>query len=104
LAVPRLRDEGGRYGDLTIELAATLAATGTPVSAAERHKLQAPPEAMNMPTDLGLRVVELQPYPSQAKDNEGVGGRTDHRTLPRRARCRPLSSSFVSSSVEARAL
>jgi hypothetical protein len=44
-------DMGGEHGELTIELAATLAATGTPVSAAERDELQALLEAMGMPTD-----------------------------------------------------
>lgn len=47
----RLMDMGGEYGELTIELAATLAATGTPVSAAERDELQALLDAMGMPTD-----------------------------------------------------
>jgi len=47
----RAMDGGGEYGELTIELAATLAATGTPVSAAERDELQALLDAMGMPTD-----------------------------------------------------
>jgi hypothetical protein len=58
----RAMDGGGEYGELTIELAATLAATGTPVSTAERDELQALLDAMGMPTDpiQRLTVVELQ--------------------------------------------
>jgi hypothetical protein len=42
---------GGEYGELTIELAASLAADNTPVTAAERDELLALLEAMDMPTD-----------------------------------------------------
>lgn len=47
----QLMDEGGEYGELTIELAASLAAHQTPVTAAERDELLALLEAMDMPTD-----------------------------------------------------
>ena len=43
--------DGGEYGELTIELAASLAAHHTPVTAAERDELLALLEAMQMPTD-----------------------------------------------------
>lgn len=42
---------GGEYGLLTIELAASLAAHKSPVTAAERDELLALLEAMHMPTD-----------------------------------------------------
>ncbi len=42
---------GGEYGELTIELAASLAAHHTPVTAAERDELLALLQAMGMPTD-----------------------------------------------------
>ena len=42
---------GGEYGELTIELAASLAANGTPVTPDERDELRALLAAMNMPTD-----------------------------------------------------
>jgi hypothetical protein len=44
-------NEGGEYGELTIELAASLAAHQVPVTAAERDELRALLEAMDMPTD-----------------------------------------------------
>jgi hypothetical protein len=44
-------DGGGEYGELTIELAASLAAQHSPVTAAERDELRALLEAMSMPTD-----------------------------------------------------
>jgi hypothetical protein len=44
-------NEGGEYGELTIELAASLAAHNTPVTAAERDELLALLEATDMPTD-----------------------------------------------------
>ncbi len=44
-------DEGGEYGELAIELAASLAAHHVPVTAAERDELLALLEAMEMPTD-----------------------------------------------------
>jgi hypothetical protein len=46
-----LMDGGGEYGEMTIELAAALAANGTPVTAAERDELLALLEAMRMPTE-----------------------------------------------------
>jgi hypothetical protein len=51
LEIIELMDEGGEYGELTIELAASLAAHHTPVTAAERDELLALLEAMGMPTD-----------------------------------------------------
>jgi predicted glycosyltransferase len=42
---------GGEYGELTIELAASLAAHQVPVTAAERDELRELLEAMGMPTD-----------------------------------------------------
>ena len=42
---------GGEYGELTIEIAASLAAHNTPVTAEERDELRELLEAMNMPTD-----------------------------------------------------
>jgi len=47
----RAMNMGGEYGELTIELAATLAATGAAISAAERDEIQALLDAMGMPTD-----------------------------------------------------
>jgi hypothetical protein len=47
----QLMEEGGEYGELTIELAASLAAHNTPVTAAERDELLELLEAMDMPTD-----------------------------------------------------
>ena len=57
----RAMDMGGEYGELTIELAATLAVAGMPVSAAEKDELQALLDAMGMPTDpiQRLMVAEL---------------------------------------------
>jgi hypothetical protein len=46
-----LMDGGGEYGELTIELAASLAAHHAPVTAAERDELRALLEAMDLPTD-----------------------------------------------------
>lgn len=51
LEIIRLMDGGGEYGELTIELAASLAAQHSPVTAAERDELRALLEAMSMPTD-----------------------------------------------------
>ncbi len=51
LEIIELMDGGGEYGELTIELAASLAAHNTPVTAAERDELLALLEAMKMPTD-----------------------------------------------------
>lgn len=49
-SIKRMRG-GGEYGELTIELAASLAAHKTPVTPEERDELRALLEAMNMPTD-----------------------------------------------------
>jgi len=50
---------GGEYGELTIELAASLAAHHVPVTAAERDELLALLEAMGMPTEpIGRLNVE----------------------------------------------
>jgi hypothetical protein len=49
-SIKRMRG-GGEYGELTIELAASLAAHKTPVTPDERDELRALLEAMNMPTD-----------------------------------------------------
>jgi hypothetical protein len=49
-SIKRMRG-GGEYGELTIELAASLAAHSTPVTAEERDELRALLEAMGMPTD-----------------------------------------------------
>jgi hypothetical protein len=49
-SIKRMRG-GGEYGELTIELAASLAAQHAPVTAAERDELRALLEAMRMPTD-----------------------------------------------------
>jgi hypothetical protein len=43
-------ERGGEYGELTIELAATLAKTGVRVSSAEQRELRALLEATGMPT------------------------------------------------------
>jgi hypothetical protein len=51
LEILKLMDGGGEYGELTIELAASLAAHKTPVTPDERDELQALLEAMHMPTD-----------------------------------------------------
>jgi hypothetical protein len=51
LEILKLMDGGGEYGELTIELAASLAAHNTPVSSEERDELRALLEAMNMPTE-----------------------------------------------------
>ena len=51
LEIIELMDGGGEYGELTIELAASLAAHNTPVTPEERDELLALLEAMNMPTD-----------------------------------------------------
>jgi hypothetical protein len=52
LAGLRLMEEGGEYGELAIELAATLVKTGAKVSAAEQRELRALLEATGMPTRL----------------------------------------------------
>jgi hypothetical protein len=46
-----LMEGGGEYGELTIELAASLAAHHVPVTAAERDELLGLLEATGMPTD-----------------------------------------------------
>jgi hypothetical protein len=54
-----LMEDGGEYGELTIELAASLAAHHTPVTAAERDELLGLLQAMGMPTDpIGRLNVE----------------------------------------------
>ena len=47
----QLMNEGGEYGELTIELAASLAANHAPVTPAERDELLALLQAMGQPTD-----------------------------------------------------
>ena len=49
-SIKRMRG-GGEYGELTIELAASLAAHRVPVTAAERDELRELLTAMGMPTD-----------------------------------------------------
>jgi hypothetical protein len=49
-SIKRMRG-GGEYGELTVELAAALAAHHTPVTEAERDELLALLRAMDMPTD-----------------------------------------------------
>jgi hypothetical protein len=49
-SIKRMRG-GGEYGELTLELAAALAAHQTPVSPGERDELRELLEAMGMPTD-----------------------------------------------------
>ena len=51
LATIEVMDGGGEYGELTIELAASLASNRAPVTPDERDELRALLEAMNMPTD-----------------------------------------------------
>lgn len=51
LEIIELMDGGGEYGELTIELAAALAAHKAPVTAEERNELRELLEAMDMPTD-----------------------------------------------------
>jgi hypothetical protein len=51
LEIIELMDGGGEYGELTIELAASLAAHNTPVTPEERDELRALLEAMSMPTE-----------------------------------------------------
>jgi hypothetical protein len=54
-----LMEGGGEYGELTVELAASLAAHKSPVTAAERDELLALLEAMGMPTEpIGRLNVE----------------------------------------------
>ncbi len=58
-SVRRMRG-GGEYGELTIELAATLAKTGAAVTPEERDELRDLLEAMDMPTD-PIRELNVQP-------------------------------------------
>jgi hypothetical protein len=51
---------GGEYGELAIELAASLAKTGAPVTPEERDELRELLEAMDMPTD-PIRELNVQP-------------------------------------------
>jgi hypothetical protein len=52
LAGLRLMEEGGEYGELVIELTATLVKTGATVSAAELRELRALLVSTGMPTYL----------------------------------------------------
>jgi hypothetical protein len=55
----QLMEGGGEYGELTIELAASLAAHHVPITAAERDELLGLLEATGMPTDpIGRLNVE----------------------------------------------
>ena len=58
-SINRMRG-GGEYGELTLELVASLAAHQAPVSAAERDELRELLEAMGMPADVtsGLQVED----------------------------------------------
>ncbi len=56
----RLMDRGGEYGELAIELAASLARTGAAVTPEERDELRDLLEAMDMPTD-PIRELNVQP-------------------------------------------
>jgi hypothetical protein len=47
----KLMEAGGEYGELTIELAASLAASHAPVTRGERDELAALLTAMTMPED-----------------------------------------------------
>jgi hypothetical protein len=51
LAGLRLMDESGEYGELAIELTATLVDAGAIVSAAEQQELRSLLEATSMPTN-----------------------------------------------------
>lgn len=53
----RLMDEGGEYGELTIELAAALAKTRAIVTAAEQRELRELLAAMSMPTSPADHLV-----------------------------------------------
>jgi hypothetical protein len=55
----RLMDEGGEYGELAIELAATLAKTGAVVTPAEQSELRGLLTAMDMPTSV-VEQLEVQ--------------------------------------------
>ena len=46
----RLMDEGGEYGELVLELAATLAKVGATVSTAEQQEIRVLLASMDMPT------------------------------------------------------
>jgi hypothetical protein len=50
LAGLKAMERGGEFGELAIELAATLAKSGAKVSSAERRELRALLEATGMPT------------------------------------------------------
>ena len=50
LAGLKAMERGGEHGELVIELAATLAKTGAPVTSAEQRELRALLEATGMPT------------------------------------------------------
>jgi hypothetical protein len=53
----RLMEEGGEYGELAVELTATLVKMGATVSAAEQGELRALLEAAGMPTELLGQLV-----------------------------------------------
>jgi hypothetical protein len=54
----RLMEAGGEYGELVIELAATLAKRGLPVTARERDDLRELLDATGMPTEpIGRLIV-----------------------------------------------
>jgi hypothetical protein len=53
----RLMEAGGEYGELLIELAASLAERGVPVTAGERDELRDLLDASGMPTEPVGRLV-----------------------------------------------
>ncbi len=55
-----LMEAGGEYGELTIELAASLAARGVPVTPDERDELLELLTAMGLPTD-PIAKLNVQP-------------------------------------------
>ncbi len=55
----RLMDEGGEYGELTIELAATLGKIGAVVSPAEQQELRELLDATGMPTE-SVDLIHVQ--------------------------------------------
>jgi len=57
LAGLRLMADGGEYGELAIELTATLVKTGAMVNAAELREMRALLEATGMPTHLLERLA-----------------------------------------------
>ncbi len=57
----RVMDAGGEPGELLLELAAMLAATGSPVSGAEQKELHMLLEAMGLPTDVVEHLMIAAP-------------------------------------------